>query len=285
MDIFSRGNDALTVNPAVGVTESLSQHGSDWLWAVTALYIVSFIGLLSVCFAVRESDRVFHYILTMALLVGSVTYFAQASDLGWTAIDQAEHLASGASRQIFFAKYINWAISFPSFALSLGLLSGVSWTTIICNIFLSWFWILTYLAAAYTITDYKWGFFAFGTFAWLILAMSTLNESRESASLLGINRDYVLLSGILNLLWILYPIAFALSDGSNLIGVTSSFIFFGVLDVLMGPVLSIIFVLMTRKWDFKKLNVAFSDHRGDRGDLLGLNKEPVPSTNVATSNA
>jgi bacteriorhodopsin len=221
----------------------------------------------------------------MALLVGSVTYFAQASDLGWTAIGQVDHLASGVSRQIFFAKYINWAISFPSFALALGLLSGVSWTTIICNIFLSWFWVFTYLAAAYTTTNYKWGFFTFGTFAWLILAMSTLNESRESAALLGINRDYVLLSGFLNLIWILYPIAFALSDGGNIIGVTSGSIFFGVIDVLMGPVLSIIFVLMTRKWDFKKLNVDFSDHRGDRDALLGVDKEPTPSTSGASPNA
>ena len=43
MDLFTRGNDALNVNPATGVAEALSQHGSDWLWAVTAIYIIAFV--------------------------------------------------------------------------------------------------------------------------------------------------------------------------------------------------------------------------------------------------
>lgn len=43
MDLLSRGNDALNVNPPTGVAEALSQHGSDWLWAVTAIYIVAFV--------------------------------------------------------------------------------------------------------------------------------------------------------------------------------------------------------------------------------------------------
>lgn len=43
MDLLSRGNDALNVNPPIGVAEALSEHGSDWLWAVTAIYIVAFV--------------------------------------------------------------------------------------------------------------------------------------------------------------------------------------------------------------------------------------------------
>jgi bacteriorhodopsin len=45
MDIVPRGNGALNINPPLGVEEALSLHGSDWLWAVTAIYIVSFVGL------------------------------------------------------------------------------------------------------------------------------------------------------------------------------------------------------------------------------------------------
>ncbi|KAK9364850.1 hypothetical protein V1509DRAFT_454410 [Lipomyces kononenkoae] len=271
-------NDALNINSPAGVDEFLSQHGSDWLWAVTAIYAISFIGLLILSFTARASERVFHYIFTFALLVGAVTYFAQASDLGWSAVGQAVQLGYGQSRQIFFAKYINWVVAFPSLILALGLLSGVSWTTIICNVSLSWYWILTYLAAAYTTTNYKWGFFTFGTFAWIILAMSTLNESHESASLLGVGRDYIMLSGWLNVLWLLYPVAFALSDGDNRIGVTSSFIFFGILDVLMVPVLTFAFLILARNWDFGKLNIAFSEYRGVRQGGTPLKEEAVSAT-------
>jgi bacteriorhodopsin len=47
MSLISRANDVLQVNPVTGVDETFSVHGSDWLWAVTAIYIVSFV---SYCF-------------------------------------------------------------------------------------------------------------------------------------------------------------------------------------------------------------------------------------------
>jgi bacteriorhodopsin len=52
----------------------------------------------------------------------------------------------------------------------------------------------------------------------LILAMSTLNEGREEAGRRGIARDYILLAAWPNLLWMLYPVAFGLTDGGNVIG-------------------------------------------------------------------
>jgi bacteriorhodopsin len=234
-------------------------------------------GCLIPSFTSHESKRVFNYTLSMALLVGAVMYFAQAADLGWSAVEQTDHL----TRQIFYTRYVNWVVSFPALVLSLGLLSGVSWTTIVLNIFIAWFWILSYLAAAYTTTSYKWGFFAFGTFAYIILAMSTINESRESAEVIGIGRDYMILSGWVNLLWLLYPIAFGLSDGGNIIGVTGSAIFYGVLDVLLLPVVSVGFLVLSRKWHFGKLQLDFSEYRGIRhsGNLQVESFPPTATIN------
>ena len=141
------------------------------------------------------------------------------------------------------------------------MLSGVSWTTIFTNIFISWLWALAYLTASHTTTVYKWGFFAFGTFVWVILAMSTLNESREAAARLGISRDYVALSAFANLLWLLYPVAFGLGDGGNILSVTDSSIFVGILDILLVPVWSFFFLFMARRWNYSRLQLDFSEHR------------------------
>src|SRR5436190_3399791 len=92
-------------------------------------------------------------------------YFAMASDLGWSPIPTANKLENGVSRQIFFAKYVNWVVAFPVVTLALGLISGVSWATIFYNVALSWTWVVSYLCSAYTVTNYKWGFYAFGTVA------------------------------------------------------------------------------------------------------------------------
>lgn len=47
MILLTRANDALAVNPPIGTTEFLSVGGSDWLWAVTAVYILTFVSLPS----------------------------------------------------------------------------------------------------------------------------------------------------------------------------------------------------------------------------------------------
>lgn len=54
--------------------------------------------MLVPCFASRESDRVFHYLYTLTILVGAVVYYAEAFDLGWSAVE---------SHQVFFVRYVN----------------------------------------------------------------------------------------------------------------------------------------------------------------------------------
>lgn len=60
----------------------------------------------------RSGEKIFHYLFTVALLVGSVAYYAMASDLAWDVISQVDQPQNG-DRQIFFAKYVYWVVSFP----------------------------------------------------------------------------------------------------------------------------------------------------------------------------
>lgn len=46
MDLFPRESDALKVNPLMGVDEGLAVHGSDWLWAVMAVFSMALVRLL-----------------------------------------------------------------------------------------------------------------------------------------------------------------------------------------------------------------------------------------------
>ena len=67
-----------------------------------------------------------------------------------------------------------------------------------------------------------------------------------------------------------------LTDGANVIGVTGSFIFFGVLDPLMGPFLSLAILVFACNWGYRKLSIAFSDSRPSR-DNAGMRKEAAVS--------
>ncbi|KAI0479041.1 heat shock protein 30 [Xylariaceae sp. FL0804] len=255
--ITGRENDALNINPQSG-SEELSVNGSDWLWAVTAIYVVSFLAFYSLSFVARSGEKIFHYLFSIALLVGSISYFSMAAGLAYDLVKEANSSPHYAlTREIFWPKYVNWVVSFPVVTIALGLLSGVSWATIFYNVTLSWTWIISYLVGAYTVSNYKWGFFAFGTVAWLMLASNTFIAT-SSAKRVGVARDHTGLAGYLNLLWLLYPIAWGLSDGGNKIGVTPMFIFFGILDVLMIPVMSFAFLFLARRWDYGQLNLAFT---------------------------
>lgn len=59
----------------------------------------------------------------------------------------------------------------------------------------------------------------------------------------------------------LYVIAFGVDDGGDTIGVTSGFVFFGVLDVLNVPVVAAAVLILSRKWDFRGLNLYFTQVR------------------------
>lgn len=134
MSLIGRANAALNINIVTGVDEALSVHGSDWLWAVTAIYVLSFVSspvplaliltllhlatllthrtsqivLLVLSFAAKESERVFHYLFTFALLVCAITYYAQASDIGCSAVEQIDHLGNGVERDyLFLAGWLN----------------------------------------------------------------------------------------------------------------------------------------------------------------------------------
>jgi bacteriorhodopsin len=103
--LLDRSNDALDINPPVG-NFHLVVHGSDWLWAVTAIYCVTLIATILLGYFAKQGEKIFHYLFTISLLTGSVAYFCMASDLGSVAVITTENDAG--TRQIFYARYINW---------------------------------------------------------------------------------------------------------------------------------------------------------------------------------
>ncbi|KAH8178336.1 bacteriorhodopsin-like protein [Sarocladium implicatum] len=238
---------------------SLTYGGSNWLWVVTAVLLLSFFIFAGLgLFKPLHGERIFHYLFTIGLFTGAVAYYAMASNLGWSLIPTHLNRDEAGTYTVFFAKYIYWVVSFPVASIALGLASGVSWATIVYNVFLCWAWIISYLVGAYTATRYKWGFFTLGTLAYLLLAFSTIFTGLSASRRFTLSRDYTILTGYLNLLWFLYPIGWAITDGGNVIGVSQMAIYFGILDLLLLPGLAFGFLWFSRKWDYGLMNLHFT---------------------------
>jgi len=257
--LLERTNDALNVNPPAG-DQYLTENASNWLFAATALFLISFLAVVALTFLARAGEKIFHYILAIALFVAAISYFSYASDLGWDVIQQVhEQDNNGNTRQIFWVKYINWVVEFPAIILILGLLSGIPWATIIYQIFLGWIWVINYLVAAYVATKYKWGFFAFGTTSMILLIVSIFGNTSH-ASRVGTKSHHTILAAYTVFFWILYPIAWGLSDGGNRIGGAGSAVFYGVLDVVLLIGVTVVTLVLMPKWDYNRMDLSFTQH-------------------------
>jgi len=268
--------NSLDVNHAVGDTFFLSGNGSDWLWAVTAVYAFSLLVVVGLSYFAKGGERIFHYLFTISLFVGSISYFTMASGLGSIPVATADGAAG--TREIFYARYINWFVGWTPLVIAVSLISGVSWATIGYNIGLTWTWVASWLAGALVSTTYKWGFFTFGLFAEILLWVSLLHRGQEGARRFGIFNHYIAITGWLVLLWLLYPVAFGVDDGGNTIKVTSGFIFFGILDILTVPLLAYVFLLLSPRWDYGAMNLYFTQYgRVPQGGVMPeREKAPAP---------
>jgi bacteriorhodopsin len=282
--IFERGNDALNTNRPVG-SQVLTVHGSDWLWAVAAVYFLALLIVIATAPLARQGEKIFHYLFIISLFVGSVSYFSLASDLGKTAVAVSNNAGKHpGAREIFFVRYINWFASWPSVFLAVGLVTGVSWTTIVYNIVLGWAYVVTFLVAALTSTKYKWGFFVFGLLAYVLLAHSLLWTPRESTKRLENTRHHYLLSGTITLMLTLYPIALGVSDDGNHLSTTRAFIWIGILDLIFVPFLELGFLVLARNFDYRRLNVYFTQYgrvATEGGERERIEREKQPEATAA----
>ncbi|OAA76552.1 hypothetical protein LEL_06236 [Akanthomyces lecanii RCEF 1005] len=83
-------------------------------------------------------------------------------------------------------------------------------------------------------------------------------ESREAAQSAQLHD----LGRVVNATWLLYPLPYGLSGvDERVIGTTSMFVFVGVLDLVQVPLVSLLFAVLSRRWNYTKLHLNFSEHR------------------------
>lgn len=245
-NIFVR-NNALDVHPPLG-QKQLTENGSNWLFAVTAIFLLVFLIFFVISSILSTGRRAFyHYIFTIILLVAAITYFAEASDLGWRLVRQVNH-DRPQNRQVFYPKFIRWAVAFAGLIIvqsgdravqptehhvmphTTDHSHGINtFSVIFYEIGLAWIFVGSLLVASYVQSNYKWGFYAFGTFALLILIIGSLRHAATAKD----KRTHAVSNAWISILWLMYPIAWALADGGNRIGVTGGYIWYGILDILL----------------------------------------------------
>ena len=107
------------------------------------------------------------------------------------------------------------------------------------------------------------GWWVFGTAAMFYVFWILAGVGLKRAKRLGqdVYRTY-LYCGVLTLfVWMLYPVAWGVSEGANLISPDSEAVFYGVLDFLAKPVFSILLVM--GHWNIEPERFGLSINYGD----------------------
>ena len=137
------------------------------------------------------------------------------------------------------------------------------WPTILYTIFLDEVMVITGLVGALVASSYKWGYFVFATVALIGIAYNVVYVGLRHSRALGptVNRTFLMCGVWTIFLWFIYPIAWGLSEGGNIISPDSEAVFYGVLDILAKPVFGALLLFGHRNIDPRTLGIHIRDYQ------------------------
>jgi bacteriorhodopsin len=122
--------------------------------------------------------------------------------------------------------------------------------------------IITGLVGALVASSYKWGYFVFAMFALFFIAYNVVLVGRAHASAINstVSKTYLICGVWTIFLWFIYPIAWGLSEGGNVISPDSEAVFYGILDILAKPVFGALLLFGHRNIDPAVLGLNIRDY-------------------------
>jgi len=226
--------------------EHVNHSGKTMLWIVFVVMVIASAGGSALSYRVPLKKRMFHVITTLIVMTAAISYWAMATEhaVSWqhdtAAAGHHHHHERDVYRQVFWARYVDWAITTPLLLLDLGLLAGMAGGHIFITIVADLIMVLTGLFAAIANNDtQKWGWYTIACIAFLVIIWQLAVNARASA--MGSRSDkakklYGLLALYTVLLWTAYPIIWAVGEGTGIISVDGEIIAYGILDLLAKPV-------------------------------------------------
>ncbi|CAF9909086.1 MAG: ion channel activity [Heterodermia speciosa] len=247
---------------------------------------VSTVGFVGLSFTKPRTHRIFHYITSLVTMVAAIAYFTMGANLGFTPIavefPRGNPRVHGNYRSIFYVRYIDWVITTPLLLLDLLLTAGLPWPTVLFTLLVDEIMIITGLVGALVVSNYKasrawhlksaiadnfsqWAYFVFGCAALAVVLWTLTITARKHASALGsdVSRVYLICGCLTSFLWLLYPIAWGICEGGNVIAPDSEAVFYGILDLLAKPVFGALLLWGHRNIDPARLGLHIRDYDED----------------------
>jgi len=236
-----------TVYPTPAIMEQITETGTKTLWVVFVVMFLSSIALIAMAFRVPVQKRLFHVITALITTFATISYFAMATGDGHSLVhtvikETHNHVPTTIQhiyRQVFWARYVDWALTTPLLLLDLSFLAGLNGANILVAVVADLIMVFLGLFAAFGVTNgQKWGYYAMACVAFLVVVYQLVVPGRRAVSAKGnaTSKLFASIGGFTIILWALYPIVWGVGDGARKWSVDAEIIAYAVLDILAKPV-------------------------------------------------
>jgi len=222
----------LEVAPAAPCT-TIEEVGSTGVGALTMAFLILLVScIVFVNKAQTAPNKPISYLCIYICGFAAMSYFAMLSGQGWTAV--------AGCRQFFYARYIDWMITFPLITIMLGFIAGSEWSTIFGAIGAQLIQLFAqYMGSVSTVTTVKWLWFIIDLAALAGVMMHLARIFKAGADAKGgeVAQLYGKVGWMTILVWACYPIVWLFSEGFASFSVSFEITMYAILDVINKCVL------------------------------------------------
>jgi len=264
--------------------EHITSFGHKVLWVTFALLLVSTISFIVLSWRVAVQKRILYQVTTYVAIIATLSYFAEAVGQGWTrhAVWDKHHHKHGIPdthdlviRQIFYARFVDWALTGPLLLFDLGLLAGLSASDLLNVVFANLVLVVSGWSAE-TGHSHKarWGWFTVGGISFLTIAWQLFFTGRVTAQRRGTGNLYFTLTIYTIVVWLFYPIIWLVAHTKGL-SVDSEVLAFAILDLFSKPVFGFWLLLAHRNLPASEVHISgiWSDGFGHQEGTIRVGED------------
>eukprot|EP01117_Protostelium_nocturnum_P010864 TRINITY_DN391_c0_g1_i1.p1 TRINITY_DN391_c0_g1~~TRINITY_DN391_c0_g1_i1.p1 ORF type:complete len:304 (-),score=61.08 TRINITY_DN391_c0_g1_i1:138-1049(-) len=214
--------------------------GIVFLWVTCGLMVIS-AGAFLISGLAGRTEKIQKFSFTSAAIccIAAVAYMSMAFQQGFTRKENG--------RQLYYARYIDWMITTPLLLWEIFNLAGAPVHLTFMAIVLDAIMVITGLFGGLSVRRAPtWIWFGMGCLAFIPIFHLLLIHNRKYLNQ-HTRKPYTILSWYLIIVWMVYPIAWGLTDGGYIISVDYQHLWFAILDVIAKCIFGAVTLFIFRK--------------------------------------
>ncbi|OAX81063.1 hypothetical protein ACJ72_04594 [Emergomyces africanus] len=233
-----------SVVPPPPIFQEIGGTGHRTLWVVAILMLLSSLTFYILAARAPVQKRLFHVLVSLVTTISFLAYFAMATGGGKAynhAIVREPHekvpdTVQDIYREVYWVRYVNWALTCPLILIILVLLSGMNGASLLVSVAANLVMVVTAAISAYGgPSGRKWAWYTISCLAYLTIAYqigynghrSVASKDNKTKTLFGSLSSFTLV------ILLVYPIIWAASSNARRMSIDAEIVTYAILDILL----------------------------------------------------